>query len=243
MSSANEKYILFHSKTCGSTLPLTLLRLFELPHEVLEVDYEAVTRRDKSSPNVERMLDANPLGQFPTLVTPSGESLSEISAIAIYLDEFHGKSSPWSSTNLTESQRAAFYRWLVFIPANIYPLITVIEFPERFISVPADAPVGEDKVKEWVQKGSTQKMKDTWLILEKQLGQKVARKEGTFILGTEHPNALDLFIAMCAHWTPHPRLAWLEENCPGLAENSRRTMRVSPVVKEVFEKSDLKGFL
>lgn len=61
-------------------------------------------------------------------------------------------------SNHSAPQLAAFYRWLLYIPANLYPLITILgksstyggsrrvfialhfpEFPERFMEVPASA--------------------------------------------------------------------------------------------------------
>ncbi|KAG8968781.1 hypothetical protein FRC03_005961 [Tulasnella sp. 419] len=244
MSSSNNKYTLFHSCGSGSTVPRALLRLYDVPHEVVEVDYEAACRRDRTKPHVDSLLNANPLGQFPTLLTPDGDALSEIAAIAIYLDEKHGKASTLSLASMTNSQRAAFYRWIVFIPANMYPLITIIDFPERFVDVPADASVEKEAVQQWIVDGCWKRMKEMWFILEDQLGKRSQELgKGPFILGTEHPNALDLFLAICAHWSPPPRPDWLKENCPVMAESVRKTVNASSVTKDVFREQERTTFI
>jgi GST-like protein len=93
------------------------------------------------------LLRANPLAQFPTLVTPEGVVMTEMAGIALCasisylmllahcrvtflyedLTERHGKGTPWSIDDWSEEQRAVFYRLMVFIPANVYPTITVID--------------------------------------------------------------------------------------------------------------------
>jgi hypothetical protein len=47
------------------------------------------------------------------------------------LVEQHGAGTPWALGNLTSSQLASFYRWIIFIPGNIYPLITLMGRRDR----------------------------------------------------------------------------------------------------------------
>lgn len=63
-------------------------------------------------------------------------------------------------------QLAAFYRWLVYIPANIYPTVTVIEFPERYVNVPEGSNVTRDEAKKWVAAETSKRREDVWRLLE-----------------------------------------------------------------------------
>ena len=71
-------YILFHATGCGSVLPLTILTVLNIPHELVTLDYEATTTR-KDSEQLKRLISYNPLVQFPTLVTPDGAVITEVS--------------------------------------------------------------------------------------------------------------------------------------------------------------------
>lgn len=121
------------------------------------------------------------------------------------LNDRHGLGSPWSTSRLAAPQLAAFYRFLVYVPANIYPTVTIVEFPERYISVPKDANVTLDEVKEWVSEESSKRRADAWTLLETQLGPGVKGFNGSFLLGTDQPTLLDVYMTMMAHWTPYPR--------------------------------------
>ncbi|KAG8903470.1 hypothetical protein FRB99_003248 [Tulasnella sp. 403] len=168
------------------------------------MDYDNTTKRVES-PELTRLLAANPLAQFPTLITPDGSVLTETAAIALYLNDQHGSGTRWSTANLTPPQLAAFYRWLVYIPANIYPTITVIEFPERYCAVPQDAPVSQEQVQRWISNGTDERRQDAWKFLEAGIVRGIHGANGKFALGTEEPTILDIYITMLAHWPPHPR--------------------------------------
>ena len=118
------------------------------------------------------------------------------------LNDLHGVESPWGIANLSAEQKATLYRWLVFIPANIYPTITVIEFPERFISIPSDPSVRPEEAHEWVKNGTKKKQEEVWKLLEENLGSSRLRGNGTFLLGTSQPTILDLLVTLVAHWGP-----------------------------------------
>jgi GST-like protein len=46
------------------------------------MDYNKVVKR-QDTPGLDCLLAANPLGQFPTLITPEGTVLTEIAAIVL----------------------------------------------------------------------------------------------------------------------------------------------------------------
>jgi GST-like protein len=71
----------------------------------------------------------NPLGQIPTLVLPDGSVLTESAAILIHLGLAHPASGLLPSA---AAARAQAIRGLVFIAANCYAAIGVIDYPERW---------------------------------------------------------------------------------------------------------------
>lgn len=99
MTEASGRYVLFHAEVsanstmvyddvptdyhqgCGSVFPLVVLRALKVPHEVVTCDFKETTQ--KKGPNYDRLLKANPLAQFPTLITPEGYPLTEMTAIVL----------------------------------------------------------------------------------------------------------------------------------------------------------------
>lgn len=55
--------------------------MFNAPHELVVCDYEETTA--KRGPNYARLVEANPLAQFPTLITPEGYVMTEMVGIAL----------------------------------------------------------------------------------------------------------------------------------------------------------------
>ncbi|KAG9030659.1 hypothetical protein FRB95_003674 [Tulasnella sp. JGI-2019a] len=242
-SPTTSGYTLFHAKGCCSTLILVQLRLFDLPHEVVTLDFHATTQR-ADSPELKRLLAANPFAQFPTLITPEGAIMTETAAIVLYLNQRHGSNTLWSTSGLNPPQLASFYRWLVFLPANVFTTVIHVEFPDRFVLVPADAPVQPDVVHTWVGEAGKKKRADVWLILEEHLGKSVHREEGKpFLLDTEHPTMLDVYVTLLAHWTNHPRYSWIEENCPTLVAICKKTIAASSVIRQIFDENDCDAFM
>ncbi len=77
----------------------------------------------------------NPLAQIPTLVL-DGSVLSQSAAILIHLGLAHPESHLIASE---PSRRAQQIRGLVYIAANCYAAIGILDFPERWAADPDDA--------------------------------------------------------------------------------------------------------
>lgn len=122
------------------------------------------------------------------------------------LQHNHAKGTPWDLQVLSPAQLAAFYRWFIFIPANLYPALTVGEFPARFVKVPADAGVESKTVESWIADGAFARMGDMWRIMERDMPRDLG--SGKFVLGTDHPTVLDVLLAMVAHYMLHVK--WVD---------------------------------
>lgn len=80
-------------------------------------------------PALDELKRVNPLGQIPTLVLEDGSAVSESAAILIHLGEVFPEAG-LLPTGVTA--RAQAIRGLVYIAANCYAAIGVIDYPERW---------------------------------------------------------------------------------------------------------------
>src|ERR1700760_1467033 len=90
---------------------------------------------DKNEQKQPAFLAINPSGKIPALRLPEGEIVTESAAILLTLaDHFpQARLLPPQASN----DRAFAYRWLAFMAGEIYPIVEVVDYPERF--VPAGA--------------------------------------------------------------------------------------------------------
>ncbi|KZV88070.1 hypothetical protein EXIGLDRAFT_723013 [Exidia glandulosa HHB12029] len=247
-SPATMSYTLFHADSSGSVVALIMLRQLNVAHEVITLEYDDVTAR-KDSPDLRRLLKANPLAQFPTLITPDGTVLTEMSAILLYLVHRHGNGTSWDLGKLTPGQLATFYRVMVIVPAVVYPTITYIEFPERFIEVPSDKVEAFKDVQEWMKAGGEKKREEAYKLVEgilREFSEQVHGGDSSatkFALGTPTPTVLDVMLAVVVHYAPHPRPTWLEEHCPGLFLLAKGTINFPGIVEIFRESKYIKEFI
>src|ERR1700744_1415609 len=129
-------YTLFGYRGSGSAAVECALELANAPYRVV-----SAASWDASSA-VEALAQANALRQVPTLVLPDGTVLSESAAILIHL----GLQLPDAGLlPSAPARRATALRGLVFIAANCYSAISVIDFPERWLAEPHDEVQGNLK--------------------------------------------------------------------------------------------------
>lgn len=194
-------YTLYHSKGCGSACVQVMLEMAGAPYETL---------------GNEEIKKINPLSQVPTLILPSGEVLTESAAIVLHLIEKFPEANlaPPPGTD----ERARFYRWLVYVAANVYAAVVVGDHPERWVRA---ANCSE------LEEGSIRMRKRSWQILEQQL------TPGPYLLGAKM-TALDFYVGMMTYW--RPRRKWFEENCKKLMSAVRETEK-HPVVQAVWARN------
>src|SRR5436190_20535802 len=75
-------------------------------------------------------LAINPSGKMPALRLPEGEVITESAAILLTVADH------FPNARLLPPQgaaaRAQAYRWLAFMAAEIYPMVEISDYPERF---------------------------------------------------------------------------------------------------------------
>jgi GST-like protein len=120
------------------------------------------------------------LVQVPTLVLDDGTVMTESAAILIWA----GLRFPQSG--LLPPAPAQAIRGLVFIAANCYAAIGVIDFPARFCA-DADEATGER-----IRAGTRSRLHEYWRIFAEEFGAH---------MNAERPGALDVLAAVVSRWS------------------------------------------
>lgn len=177
------------------------------------VDYEV---RDLDARNDEHRGEAyaalNPQRKMPTLELPGGEVLTESLAIVITLDERHRDAGllplPGSPA------RAEGLRWMCFLATEMYPLVEIMDYPERFAPEAAKDAVRERALGLW---------RDRWRVLEGGVSGSPYALEGGF-------SAVDLYVTLLSRWDLDP--SWRRDELPkveAIAEAVHARPRLEPV--------------
>jgi GST-like protein len=174
-------YTLYGKKGSGSASAQAALDIAGAPYKTVE------TASWEPNAAFQELLKVNPLGQIPTLVLPDGSALSESAAILFHLGEAHPQSGLLPSD---ASARAQAVRGMVFIAANCYAAISVIDFPERWC---ADAD-NDDTLKERIRAGTNARLHKHWEMFADLFPAKP-------YLGGEKLGALDLHAAVVSKWS------------------------------------------
>lgn len=133
-------------------------------------------------PGLDELLRVNPLGQIPTLRLADGTVLTESAAILIHLGltAASGLLLPAGA-----SDRARAIRGLVYIAANCYAAISVIDYPERWCE-PCD-----DAMKERIRAGTRARLHQHWRVFADEFG--IGFDAGA-------PGALELLATVVSKW-------------------------------------------
>jgi len=204
-------YTLYGKKGSGSATTEIALETIGAPYRVIE------TASWEPNDAFQDLLKVNPLGQIPTLVLPDGSALSESAAILIHLGSVHPDSGLLPAD---ASARAQALRGLVFIAANCYAAISVIDFPERWC---ADAD-NDDVVKERIRAGTRARLHKHWEMFADLFSA------GPY-LGGEELGALDIHAAVVSQWSGSRK--HLEKHRPEFYATLQR-IEAHPKVAAVF---------
>lgn len=210
-------YTLFGYQGSGSAIVECALGMTGAPWRLVEA---ASWAGDSALGELERV---NPLRQIPTLVLPDGQALTESAAILMHLAFAHPASGLIGSD---PAERDRVLRGLVFIAANCYSCITVIDYPERFTT--ATDPASLDAIRA----GTRSRLHRHWDIF----ADLHPVERGRFI-GGERPGALDLMAATVSKWSgARPHLAASRPAFFALAERIDAHADVAPVFERHWPK-------
>jgi GST-like protein len=178
-------YVLFGSRNSGSAAVEAALEMAKAPYRIVDA---ATWKKTAAFKELKRV---NPLHQIPTLVCPDGTALSESAAILIHLGLAHPRAKLLPAN---ASQRAQAIRAMVFIAANCYAAIGVIDYPERWHGK------GDKQADERLRKGARRRLHKLWCVFADTFAADAAKKKAAFLFG-EQPGAADLLAAVVSRWS------------------------------------------
>ncbi len=188
------EYIVYGAAGSGSVAVEAALTLIGTPFRVEDA------RSWKDLETSPRMARINPMRQVPALILPSGELMTESSAILMWLAESH-PGADLAPPRFDGDMRPRFLRWMAYISAQIYALYWIRDAPSRLAA---------DKAAEAVIIERTAgRIAEAWRIMGEQV-----QPAGRFLLG-DQISVLDLYMAVVSRWGP--RRKGFYEAAPGLA--------------------------
>lgn len=203
--------LLLGCKGCGNAIVELAFAHAGLPCGCEEVDYSP------GSATRERLLAVNPLGQVPALVLPDGRVLTESLAMLHYVDGRAPKAGLIPAPG--DPSREAFYRWLAFLVAAVYPTFTYGDDPRKWVADEA----GAKQLRE-----STDRHREAlWRQME-------AEASAPWFLGARM-SAIDLYLVAMTRWRPGGK--WFAANAPKLAAiatGAGGLAALAPVVRRHF---------
>ncbi|MGZ5923859.1 MAG: glutathione S-transferase family protein [Rhizomicrobium sp.] len=203
-------YTIFGDKGSGAFSAEAALAEAGAPYE-----FHAISL-DKNEQRKPEFLAINPSGKIPALRLPEGEVITESSAILLTIADH------FPNARLLPPQagvaRAQAYRWLAFMAAEIYPMVEVSDYPERF------APAGDEA--EALRQKARERIRERLLIIERFVA-------GPWFLSSGF-SILDIYAAMFMRWRSSIGREWLEEgNLPKLQAMSA-TLSSRPAIAPVW---------
>jgi GST-like protein len=202
-------YTLYGKKGSGSASTQAALELIGAPFRIVE------TASWEQNDAFQDLLKLNPLGQIPTLVLEDGSVLSESAAILIHLGNVHPQSGLLPGA---PAARAQTLRGLVYIPANCYAAISIIDYPERWCE---DA---DEAMQQRIRNGTRARLHHHWEIFADLFPARP-------YLGGAQIGALDLLAAVVSKWSGSR--AHLQKARPAFYETLMR-IEAHPKVAPVF---------
>lgn len=170
-------YIVYGDPGSGSSTVELALTAIGARYEIRDVPLDDDAQRGGDYAAV------NPARKLPALVTPQGETLTESLCILLTLDERHREAALMQPPGSVERARAL--RWLCFVATELYPLVEINDYPERF------APEGTDPAA--VRERARAMWRERWPIVEGGI-------EGDPWLLPSAMTLADIYIAAVSRW-------------------------------------------
>lgn len=172
---AKAGYVVYGAQGSGSVAVEAALTLIGAPWRLVDADWD----------DFDAVEQINPLRQVPALGLPSGELMTESAAILLHLAEAHPEAG--LAPPVGDTRRPAFLRWMVYVPAAIYPMYWVRDVPSRLAADAAAEAV--------ILQRTAGRIAECWSKMAAQV------TPGDYILG-DQMTMLDLYVAVVSRWTP-----------------------------------------
>lgn len=202
-------YTLFGDIGSGSSIvELTLCEL-GIPYQLVNVDLGSDAQRADSYAKV------NPQRKVPCLGDKQGHGLTESVAILLTLIERHDHTNKLLPS-IGSRDRATALRWLLFVATEIYPIVEINDYPERFC--------GDDNNPEKTRETAKSIWRKRWLIVEQAIS-------GNPYLLASGFGVTDLYVAVVSRWAQQSE--WRPTHIPKI-EALTQAVAMRPDCKAVW---------
>lgn len=124
-------YVLHGARGSGSCAVECALAEIGAGYELRVIDLRTGEQRGPAYEAV------NPQRKVPTVILEDGETLTESVAILLTLEERHREAGLLPPPG--SRARARALRWLLFLATELYPIVEINDYPERFTPAPGRA--------------------------------------------------------------------------------------------------------
>ena len=200
-------YVLYGDKGSGAFSVECALAETGAPYEFKRVSLE------KNEQKGADFLKLNPSGKIPALRLPSGEIVTESAGLLLTIADRHPEARLLPPQGTPE--RAQCYRWLTFMASEIYPMVEIADYPERF------APDARDAMKA----KAIDRIRERILIVERAIDEPWLLPSGFSIA--------DIYAVMFSRWSIGKE--WRQVNLPKICALARR-LSERPKLAPVWER-------
>ncbi|HEY7977686.1 MAG TPA: glutathione S-transferase family protein [Rhizomicrobium sp.] len=173
---------------------------------------------EKNEQRKPEFLAINPSGKMPALKLPEGQIITESLAILLTIADHFPNAH--LLPNQASVERARAYRWLAFMAAEIYPMVEVSDYPERF------APEGERA--EALRKMARERIRERLLIVERQIA-------GPWFLPSGF-SILDIYAAMFSRWRGSLGKNWAAAGHIPKLDALSKSLSQRPALTEIWKR-------
>jgi GST-like protein len=203
-------YVLYGANGSGSSIVEAALAEIGADYALHPVDMAKAAQRDAAYASV------NAHRKVPTLISPEGETLTDSVAIVLTLAERHPNAALLPPVGSHE--RALALRWMLFAATELYPIVEIVDYPERFSP--------NDACKPGVREMALEIWRSRWPTVERALG------EGPFLLGGEFC-VTDVYLAVLSRWDLSNE--WRAANIPKV-ERLAGAVAERPKLRELWQR-------
>jgi GST-like protein len=168
---------------------------------------------EKNEQRSPEFLAINPSGKMPALKLPTGEIVTESAGLLLTVADRYPDAKLLPPPGSAE--RAQCFRWLTFMASEIYPMVEIVDYPERF------APDAPDALKQ----RAVERIRERILIVEKAIAEPWLLPSG-FSLA-------DIYAVMFSRWSIGKE--WRQANLPKMRALARRVSE-RPAIAPVWER-------
>lgn len=183
-------YVLYGDKGSGAFAAEAALA-----EAAVEYRFELVSL-GKNEQKQPAFLAINPSGKIPALKLPGGEIITESAAILLTVADRHTEAALLPPP--ASAARAQAYRWVAFMAGEIYPMVEIVDYPDRFVKSVDQADALRDAARD--------RIRERLLIIEKAIAEPWLLSGGFSIA--------DIYAAMFSRWSVGTD--WREAHLPKL---------------------------